>query len=69
VQEVVEAAPQKLITINLDTYKASKVNSMLSRLRMRIEPIENWEAEVHKKEATERKLMQAKNKEDKKLRR
>jgi hypothetical protein len=45
----------QLITITLDTYKASRINSMISSLRMRIEPIEHYLNECQKKETKNRK--------------
>lgn len=47
--------PNQLITITLDTYKASRLNSMISRHLMRIEPIENYLSEQQKREAKRRK--------------
>ena len=46
---------QPLITITLDTYKASRINSIISKFSMRIEPIEGYLSEVQKKEAALRK--------------
>lgn len=39
------ARQERLIKITLDTYKASKINSIISKLRMRIEPMENYNME------------------------
>jgi predicted lipase len=56
----------QLRTITLDTYKASLVNSLISSLRMRIEPIESYISECQRKEAMERKQQLAEQKEAKK---
>lgn len=56
----------RLVTINLNTYKASRINSFISNLRMRIEPIESYYSECQKKEAKFRKEQQEKLREEKK---
>jgi hypothetical protein len=56
--EKMNGAPKQhdiLIKITLDTYRASKINSMISSLRMRIEPIETYNMECQKREAKVRK--------------
>lgn len=59
-------AANKLIKINLDTYQASRINSVISNLHMRIEPLDHYLADCNKKECKFRKEQQEKQREEKK---
>lgn len=43
--------PSKLFTITVNTYQAAQINTLLSGLKMRIEPIDNY----NKEQAVKRK--------------